>query len=196
MRKNRPKAILCNAAASNRNGRAQLLACKDGRFSSIEPGYDCILKDVYSSESVEGYIDVPCTTLDTLLGLIPHYAQYGIDLVVIDTEGHDLAVLQGFDLKKWRPRLLLIEQAPFNQLAGQDKIRAVDKYMVDASYVYLGHSGPDSYYAWKASDIIYWQGDEVTHDGKALVHRWFGEEEDDARILLARQRQAAESKRV
>jgi FkbM family methyltransferase len=63
----------------------------------------------WSKQSVENAsaIRVHQTTLDALLerrvGARP------IDLVVIDVEGAEAAVLRGFSLARWRPRMLIIE---------------------------------------------------------------------------------------
>ncbi|NMG77268.1 FkbM family methyltransferase [Aromatoleum diolicum] len=61
--------------------------------------------------TAEGYttreIQVRTTRLDTLLeeaGVSP-----GIDVLSIDVEGHEHSVLAGFDIERWRPRLVIIE---------------------------------------------------------------------------------------
>jgi FkbM family methyltransferase len=46
-------------------------------------------------------------TLDTLLRHIYMYQR--IDLVSIDTEGSEYDVLKGFDIKFWRPRMVIVE---------------------------------------------------------------------------------------
>lgn len=46
-------------------------------------------------------------TLDTILGEANLFNY--IDYVSIDTEGTELDVLKGFDLVKWKPKVLLIE---------------------------------------------------------------------------------------
>ena len=53
----------------------------------------------------EGGDVVTVTTLDELLE--GHTG--GIDFVVLDLEGHELAALEGFDLARWRPSVLLLE---------------------------------------------------------------------------------------
>lgn len=52
-------------------------------------------------------INVPMYTLDTVLLKYPHLTK--IDFLSIDTEGTELEVLKGFDIKRWMPRLLVIE---------------------------------------------------------------------------------------
>src|SRR5205814_5378637 len=52
-------------------------------------------------------IDVPVRTLDDIL--FEARAPLGFDFLSIDVEGHELEVLSGFDLARWRPRLVLLE---------------------------------------------------------------------------------------
>ena len=52
-------------------------------------------------------ISVELKTLDTILGEVNLFNY--IDYVSIDTEGTELDVLKGFDLVKWKPKVLLIE---------------------------------------------------------------------------------------
>jgi len=59
-----------------------------------------------------GQIKVQGATLDSLLRKAN--APTPIDYVSIDVEGHEIPVLEGFDLKHWRPRLLAIEDLAMN----------------------------------------------------------------------------------
>jgi FkbM family methyltransferase len=52
-------------------------------------------------------ISIELKTLDTILGETNLFNY--IDYVSIDTEGTELDVLKGFDLNKWKPKVLLIE---------------------------------------------------------------------------------------
>ena len=70
---------------------------------------------------------VEVTTLDALLE--GHTG--GIDFVVLDLEGHELAALEGFDLERWRPSVLLVEN---NDAGG-----AVRRYVGERGY----RPGPD-----------------------------------------------------
>ncbi len=51
-------------------------------------------------------VDVPLRTLDDILGELAT----PIDFVSIDVEGAELDVLNGFDLARFQPRMLVIEQ--------------------------------------------------------------------------------------
>jgi len=55
----------------------------------------------------ERVIEVPVRTLDDIL--VEAQAPAGFDFLSVDVEGHELEVLGGFDLARWRPRLILLE---------------------------------------------------------------------------------------
>ena len=57
--------------------------------------------------SPERVIAVPVRTLDQIL--IEAQAPVPIDFLSIDVEGHELDVLRGFDIARWKPRLILLE---------------------------------------------------------------------------------------
>lgn len=53
------------------------------------------------------YEYVPCTTLDNTLEECR--APIGFDVLVIDVEGHEQQVLDGFSINKWKPKMIIIE---------------------------------------------------------------------------------------
>jgi FkbM family methyltransferase len=52
-------------------------------------------------------IEVPVRTLDDILA--EARAPLRFDFLSIDVEGHELEVLRGFDIARWRPRLIVLE---------------------------------------------------------------------------------------
>ena len=50
---------------------------------------------------------MPVRTLDSILEEAG--AHPGFDFLSIDVEGHEIEVLRGFDIARWRPRLILLE---------------------------------------------------------------------------------------
>src|SRR5258705_5217189 len=64
-------------------------------------------KLVIAALPAQGQVDVSVRTLDDIL--LEAQAPAPIDLVSIDVWGHEIDVLAGFDLGRWRPRLILIE---------------------------------------------------------------------------------------
>ena len=78
-------------------------------------------------------IIVPTLTLDELLS---RTAQKRVDLLVIDTEGHDWEILQQLDLNEWKPEVIVFEncaisdedkRAALKFLAPSYRIRAIGK---------------------------------------------------------------------
>lgn len=55
----------------------------------------------------DGVIDVPARTLDDILTEARSPAP--LDFLSVDVEGHEIEVLRGFDIARWRPRLILLE---------------------------------------------------------------------------------------
>jgi FkbM family methyltransferase len=60
----------------------------------------------------EEIIEVPVRTLDDIL--VEVKAPVPIDLLSIDVESHEIEVLNGLTLTRWRPRLILIEDIVLN----------------------------------------------------------------------------------
>ena len=60
----------------------------------------------------EEIIEVPVRTLDDIL--VEAKAPDPIDLLSIDVESHEIDVLRGLTLTRWRPRLILIEDIVLN----------------------------------------------------------------------------------
>jgi FkbM family methyltransferase len=73
-----------------------------GMFSYVA-GIATQKKSVASTPS--RIVSVPLTTMNELLG----DRREAIDAAVIDVEGSELSLLAGFDLRKYRPKVLLIE---------------------------------------------------------------------------------------
>jgi hypothetical protein len=88
----------------------------------------------------ETEIEVPIRTLDAILEEIA--APAPIDFVSIDVEGHEVEVLSGFDLARWRPRLLLIEDHVTNL--------ATHRFVTRAGYRLIRRSGSNGWYVPRA----------------------------------------------
>lgn len=100
----------CVAPAADRT--VAYYADELGLFSGVLGGREPELKNRYAGLGLtfQGFArpQVPAITLDAILAsyLPPGTA---IDFVSIDVEGSELDVLRGFDLERYRPRVLLVE---------------------------------------------------------------------------------------
>lgn len=61
-----------------------------------------------------------------------------IDFLSIDTEGHEIEVLSGFDLARWRPRLILIEDLVLD--------RDLHRLLTGRGYKWVRRTGLNSWY--------------------------------------------------
>ncbi|HXH92529.1 MAG TPA: FkbM family methyltransferase [Thermoanaerobaculia bacterium] len=121
----RPHSTVVHAACGAASGSVAFTVADGPRgvatLSSMTPDHTRIAKEGGSVRTVE----VPLRTLDDILAGITE----PIDFVSIDVEGAELEVLRGFDLERFRPRLLVIE----DNSAGAD--RSVANWLAERGYL-------------------------------------------------------------
>jgi FkbM family methyltransferase len=147
--RNRPTARVVHAALGGRgaSGEATLNRTRDprgGMFSYTGQRREALVAQVHNDAPVR----VPQTSLDALLA--GHTGP--IDLVVLDVEGAELDVLAGFDLRRWRPRVLVIE----DNTRGQDQ--ALTAYMKDQPYKLAGVLEVNRFYALEDEPALIGRG--------------------------------------
>lgn len=104
----RPNSMVINAAASDRPGycihnrHRQRVAVIQRRSKSREDR-------IIAEGGTLNRIQVLCLTLNEILKGIDQK----INFISLDVEGHKFDVLNGFDLAKYRPRVIVIEQSEF-----------------------------------------------------------------------------------
>ena len=121
-----PLPLLAEQLRSARKARVVECACSSpenagstreffvaGALSSFDPNL------MEARATAQGSITVSVKTLDQVLD--EANAPTPIDFLSIDVEGHEVDVLKGFDLGRWRPRLLLLE----DHLLSLDKHRFI-----------------------------------------------------------------------
>jgi FkbM family methyltransferase len=101
-----------------------------GPHSSLEPEL------VVTGVVPHGVVDVPARTLDGILEEAK--APAPIDFVSIDVEGHEVEVLKGFDLARWHPRLLLVEDHVSSL--------AIHRFLTRAGYRLIRRTGLNGWY--------------------------------------------------
>jgi len=101
LRRDRRAAVFEVACSSPGNAGRTMPLNLAGGHSSLNRNL------VIAALQAQGQVDVSIRTLDDILA--EAQAPVPIDLVSIDVEGHEQDVLAGFDLDRWRPRLILIE---------------------------------------------------------------------------------------
>lgn len=106
---NRPEARCIHAAVSNKDGGLIAFYCNSrGTLSTLQPELEGLWKKKYGRFFTGFDVqEVPLRTATSILDEVG--APREIDVVSIDTEGHDAAVLEGLDFERYRPRVLIIE---------------------------------------------------------------------------------------
>lgn len=124
-----PQPDLAEALRANRSAKVFAVACSspahDGDTLTLHVAgpLSSLNRERMAPGTVpDGTIAVPVRTLDRVLA--EGGAQPGFDFLSIDVEGHELEVLSGFDARRWRPRLILLEDHVEN-LAKHRAVRAM-----------------------------------------------------------------------
>jgi FkbM family methyltransferase len=109
-----PQPALAGRLRANRSAKVFAVACSSpenaGRALPLHVAGPLSALDrdrMAPGAAPETVVKVPVKTLDGVLD--DAGAHPGFDFLSIDVEGHEIEVLRGFDIARWRPRLLLLE---------------------------------------------------------------------------------------
>lgn len=136
------KALLFECAASSVSGTAILHVAVGAEQSHAVSALGDERKPAQILKE-HGFRTAPVEVVTRRLDEILDEAQpsAGIDFVSIDVEGHELELLKGFSLDRWRPMVLIIEDnSPFWKNEVRDYLRAV-------GYVRFRRTGVNDWYA-------------------------------------------------
>ncbi len=129
-RRQRRAKVYAVACSSPANAGKTMTLNLAGIQSSLNP--DFFVPDMRRS----GVAEVPIMTLDQILE--DAKAPAPLDLVSIDVETHEIEVLSGFDLARWRPRLILIEDLVLNL--------RLHRYLTSHGYKWVRRTGLNGWY--------------------------------------------------
>ncbi len=137
-----PQADLADGLRRQRSARVFAAACSSRRHAGgfmtlhLAGGHSSFDAKLNLAEvKPHGAVAVPVRTLDEIL--IEAQAP-AIDFVSIDVEGHELDVLDGFDLARWQPHLILIEDLLLHL--------RLHRYLQRAGYRWLRRTGINNWY--------------------------------------------------
>jgi FkbM family methyltransferase len=108
LEQNRPASVNVSVAVGDHDGRITLYANARGSLSTIMPNLESEFSMNYG-ENFSGFtpIDIELKTLNSILN--DANAPLPIDILSVDIEGAEWQALHGFDLKRYRPRVLVLE---------------------------------------------------------------------------------------
>jgi FkbM family methyltransferase len=137
IRKHRACTVV-NCAASSREGEARFIVAEGAEAVS---GLDLTPERIEWIRRAGGTIREISVRTATLNSLLEEAGFSTLDFVTIDVEGHELSVLEGFDLATYRPRIVIVEDNSVDGDAG------VARHMADRGYVHFKRTGVNEWYA-------------------------------------------------
>ena len=152
----RPRDQNLNVAIGDDSGKLRFYECKD--LTSLSTADEAQAEALrVSGHDVESY-DVQVLTLNQILD---GCGDRLIDFLKVDVEGFEAAVLRGIDLKRHRPRVLLIEATlPAVKIEDWDRIDAVRNWdewepaVVAAGYRFAWYDGLSRFYIRDEDDSL------------------------------------------
>jgi len=140
-RQNRPAATVVNCAVVPPGSPSRV----SFQVSEDVKGMSSIALDNSSRRRITGHagrlaireITTSARTLDTILEA-SNCTQ--IDFISIDVEGHELGVLEGFHIKRWNPKLVLVERC------GLFPVWSILTYFDRAGYALSSRTGDNDWY--------------------------------------------------
>jgi FkbM family methyltransferase len=159
-----------NCAASNREGVASFFVAENVEQMST---LDLTSDRRNWVEQVGGAIQEITVRTATLDSLLAEADFPEIQFITIDVEGHEMAVLEGFTLEAYRPRIVIIED---NSASDDPRARGGDPrvgtHMSEHGYVHFRRTGVNEWYAHE-SDTELVRPDEIRRFRRAKVRqRW------------------------
>ncbi|GGU39834.1 FkbM family methyltransferase [Actinomadura livida] len=106
----RPGDVNLRVAIGDEPGTAEFFRIVPGRGKAGDGGLSTLRRDVLEGHLADGWrheqLHVEVVTLETVLAA---HAEPGFDLLKVDVEGAEAAVLRSADLQVWRPRVIVVE---------------------------------------------------------------------------------------
>jgi FkbM family methyltransferase len=130
LREQRSARVFACACSSPNNAGKTLPFQVSGIHSSLNLGF------FVAGMRKASVIDVPVRTLDDILN--EANAPVPIDLMSIDVESHEIEVLNGVTLSRWRPRLIVIEDLALNL--------RIHRLLRSRGYKWVRRTGLNSWY--------------------------------------------------
>ena len=81
---------------------------------------------------IDKIIKVPVLPVNDVLN--EHFVDKTLDFLSLDVEGLDLLILQTFDFKRFRPKVICVETVTFSQERKGEKITDIENLLVEQGY--------------------------------------------------------------
>lgn len=143
------KATLIEVAASDKNGETTLFVAEGAErahgVSTINSAEEALNK-IKSYGFTYSEVQVKTRPLNEILDSLK--IDRAIDFISVDVEGHELEVLKGFSLDRWRPTVILVEDN--SNFDNAD----VSNYLKEFGYLRFMRTGVNDWYAHKTNKTL------------------------------------------
>jgi len=89
----------------------------------------------YGNQRIEKVVKLPLRTVNEILD---EYFERPPNLVSLDIEGMDFAILKNLDFNKWRPEVFCIETLTYTEDKSERKVSEIIQYMDQKDYMVYG----------------------------------------------------------
>jgi FkbM family methyltransferase len=159
------RCVVKQCAASSKEGETTLYVAEHVEQMSTVEHDDGHHRWIHEAGGAIRPIRVRTARLDDLL---EEAGFDGLEFLTIDVEGHELAVLEGFTLDSYRPRVVIIED---NAADGDTRVA---RHMSSRGYVHFRRTGVNEWYA-RESDAGLISARELSRFERAkTIERWDG----------------------
>jgi len=143
------KATLIEVAASDKNGETSLFVAEGAErahgVSTINSAEEALNK-IKSYGFTYSEVQVKSMLLNEILDSLK--IDRKIDFISVDVEGHELEVLRGFSLDRWKPTVILVEDN--SNFDNAD----VSNYLKRFGYLRFMRTGVNDWYAHKTNKAL------------------------------------------
>jgi FkbM family methyltransferase len=143
IRKNRTCKVVC-AAASDRTGELEFYVAEGVEMLSSAEMSGTHLDRVKREGGTPSRIVVPSLMLDNIL---TDADIRKLDFITIDVEGHELAVLRGLSLSRFKPRIIIVED---NSCETDNSVR---DYLLALGYIRFRRTGDNDWFAHQSDPL-------------------------------------------
>lgn len=140
-RRLRIRDIQIESAISDQAGTAEIRTYSDDQITTLDRSRAEALRDRPDGHVRRVEARVLTEVLDGLSW------PFAFDLLKVDVEGHDLAVLSGLDFERYRPRLILVEMLGVGRNLDRLDELPLHRFLCDRGYSLVGYLVQNGFYA-------------------------------------------------
>lgn len=141
----RPEDVNLGVACGARNGVGTLHVIPDTGLSTTVPEYADLAKA--AGHVISEVLEVRVVRLDSIIQ--QHARGRDVDFLKINVQGAELEVLRGINLKRYRPKVIIVEQT---------KGPEYNPYLLDSGYFYVWYDGLNRVYVkwedWFRAELL------------------------------------------